>query len=242
MITRKLLFIFQVNRLSPLLVLFTVINFPANVNAQQRPPGKYQAGFWINYQLRKAYGKKVNWVNELQLSFQNTGALYDNGNIRTGIQYEINKHLSVSGFVLFGADNLNQKQFPVWRREIRPFQDIRYLIGNLKKIQLVQLIRLEERFSTIAMDTGKNEQRFAVRFRYRAELRKAFNEKWKAYAGNEVMYQHANNLTKFNQYRAWLGAGFNINPNHELQVHVMQVVVLKAKDPTIFRLIYQQRI
>ena len=197
----------------------------------------YPIGCWLGYSLRKPVGKKLSWNNDLQLRFKNNSAFYDYTLMRTGLQYEVNKNFSFTAGLLYGTDNLNDKTLPVWHNEYRIYQDAKYLIGDIKKVQVAQQFRLEQRWFDMRNISHTKETLFAVRYRYRFDLRKQLSEKWKIGTGNELMYQYSKGKTIYNQDRIWIGAGYNFNPKKELQFNLMQIL-WRAPDQTVLRFSY----
>ena len=198
---------------------------------------EHPAGLWLGYSLRKPVGKKFSWNNDLQLRFKNNSAFYDYTLVRTGLQYEVNKNFNFTVGLLYGTDNLNGKNLPAWSNEYRIWQDVKYLVGDLKKLQFAQQFRLEQRWFDIRNISHTKETLFTVRYRYRFDLRKQLSEKWKLLAGNELMYQTVKGKTGYNQDRIWAGAAYNFNIKKELQFNLMQIL-WKTPDQTVLRVSY----
>jgi hypothetical protein len=202
----------------------------------------YPTGLWLGYTLRKPVAKKLSWNNDIQLRFMNTRAFYDYTLVRTGLQYEANKDFSTTAGILYGQDNYSDKALPVWKNEKRVWEECRYFIGKLTRLQMMLQFRLEERWFAIETQTGNSENEFALRFRHRLDLRRSLSEKWRLVAGDEVMFQSTKKRgANFNQNRTWLGASRIFRNQNELSVQVMQIF-WAAPDATILRINFLQQL
>jgi hypothetical protein len=211
-----------------ILLLLFAFSFQ-NIHAQSEHP----YGVWLGYQLRKLVGNKFSWNNDLQIRFTNVISTYDYTLVRTALQYDINKNFNATAGILYGQDNFNEKNLPVWKNEKRIFQEGRFLAGDLKNVLFQVILKLEERWFDLKRKDNETEKVFALRSRYRVDFRKSIGNNWRLMASNEYMLQNVNGKSGFNQDRIWAGVSRLIGIN-EIQVQLMQII-WKAPDATVLR-------
>lgn len=215
------------------LTLILVLLFTASLSIKAQTDG-HPYGLWLGYTIRTPVGKKISWNSDLQLRFSNGISTYDYTLVRTAMQFEVSKHFNASAGVLYGKDNYSDKNLPVWKNEKRVFQEGRFLAGDFKKVLFQVILKLEERWFDVERKDGGTDNIFALRSRYRVDLRKSIGNNWHLMFSNEYMLQNVNGKTRFNQNRIWIGVSRLFGPN-EIQAQLMQII-WNAPDETVLRI------
>ncbi len=197
---------------------------------------QYSKMLWAGYYNQISLNEKWNINSDIQFRTKNWYQNPSQALIRTGLVYKANQKISLTAglahFRFFITDTKT-------RGEWRPWQEVSYtdLIG---KFQLVQRVRIEERFNQKISGTNTlNEYSYNWRFRYRIDLQYPLyktEEKgiW-VVVGNEIMINAGQNIVYnyFDQNRTYAGINYQANKNITFQIQGMLIWQLLSNGITI---------
>jgi Protein of unknown function (DUF2490) len=170
--------------------------------------------WWPAYYLRYSINKK--WVVNTDLQARNFAKQPTVGllAVRTGAHYYFNNHWSTAiGGAWFHQRQESGAGKKIVSDEVRLWEELKHE-WKLKKWQLINQFRTEQRHWT-------NQQGLAFRFRYRLAADLSIGQKWKALAGNELMWQTSKTRQNWDQYRAWVGGEYAVNAKKQVQLVLM---------------------
>lgn len=198
-----------INRLIiPASVLLVVTSAAAQSNNNKH------VSWWPAYYLKYSINEK--WVINTDIQGRNftkqpvLGLLA----IRTGAHYYFSKQWSSA---VGGAWFYQQQESSAGKKtvsdELRLWEELKHE-WKLNKWQVINQFRTEQRHWT-------NQEGLAFRFRYRLAADLLLGEKWKALAGNELMWQSSKTRQNWDQYRAWAGGEYAFNSKKQAQLVLM---------------------
>lgn len=167
--------------------------------------------WWPAYYLKYSINKRWTLNTDLQArNFANEPVLGLIA-VRTGIHYHFNKQWSAAiGGAWFHQQQLTAVKKKSVTDELRVWEEIKHEV-KLNKWQLINQFRTEQRHWI-------NQEGIAFRFRYKLTAEYLFTDKWKAMAGNELMWQSSKTRENWDQYRAWLGGEYAFRAKSQVQL------------------------
>ena len=204
---------------------------------------------WMGYGSMIRFHKKWSVMNDVQLRTTNWADKWLLYGFRAGLNYDITRSVAVAaGLTLFeGAQYAGEDLF--FKNEWRPWEEISCQV-SLKKINLSQRLRTEQRFLQQVVDNRKTKNyQYIFRVRYRFEWQFPLKEnKIKLLAGNEIFLNpgYLSNSLFFDQNRAFTGLSFKLSSNTNLQGQYLKIFQWRSntsvlEDQNAFRVnIYQQ--
>jgi len=205
-------------------IFFVILFMPSASKAQHNT--EHTNVIWAGYNNTIRFTKNWSLVSDVQLrtkDWADKWLLYD---VRSGLSYNINEKITVTGgLALFRNAQYESKQF-FFKNEWRPWEEISYQL-KLKKINLIQRLRTEQRFLQKVVNNKKTDNyQYIFRLRYRFELQFPLKENTiNLLAGNEVMVNpgYINNTLFFDQNRTSAGINFKLNSNSGLQAQYVKI-------------------
>jgi len=202
-----------------LIVSVFLLLLVAQAKAQTSPSD--HLGWWPAYYLRYAINQKWGLNSDVQLRNFADQPILGLLALRTGLHYNLNKQWSTAiGFAWFHYEFVNDKKRSD-AEELRLWQEVKH-DWKLNKWQIVNRFRTEQRHWT-------NQDGTAFRFRYYLAADYRIANKWKAMAGNELMWQSGKLRKTWDQDRLWLGSEYAINEKNQVQLLFMNWWQFSAK-------------
>lgn len=182
---------------------------------------------WEGYYNTVQLNKNCSLSNDAQIRTRDWTRQWSQILVRSGLNYKINKHISLTGgFAFFKNAQYANKEL-LLKNEWRPWQEFSYQ-AKLHKINFAQRLRTEQRFLQQVVNNEKtNDYQYIFRLRYRLEFQIPFEENKIIFlAGNEVLVnpQYLNNSMFFDQNRTFAGVNFRINSNSSLQFQYLKIL------------------
>lgn len=181
---------------------------------------------WVGYYNTVSINKKWSLLSDAQIRTREWAQHWSQMLVRSGLSYKVNEHVSITGgFAFFkNAQYANKDLF--LKNEYRPWQEFYYRL-KLKKINLTQRLRTEERFQqqVINGQLTKNYQ-YIFRLRYRCEaLFPLKSNKMAFLVANEIMVNpgYINKALFFDQNRTFAGLNVKLKENTALQFQYVKI-------------------
>jgi Protein of unknown function (DUF2490) len=169
---------------------------------------------WPAYYLRIGINEKWKVVNDVQVRNFASEPVVGLIAVRSGINYRINQQWNVTaGGAWFHQQQINNNKQKLISDELRLWEELRNEM-QFNKWQLINQVRTEQRHFS-------NADGWAFRFRYRLEAHYSLDKKWKAIAGNELMWQSSRTSEDWDQNRIWIGAEYAFDKNNQMQLVLM---------------------
>ncbi len=181
------------------------------LNAQSN---NHRLSWWPAYYLKYSINKR--WMVNSDIQFRNFAKEPVLGLIamRSGAHYRINNNWTVGfGTAWFHQRQINDDKSKVITDELRLWEELRHEV-KVNKWQLINQFRTEQRHWI-------KQDGLAYRFRYRIGADYIFNERWKAMAGNELVWQSSKTRKNWDQDRIWIGGEYAFNTNSQVQLMLM---------------------
>lgn len=189
-------------------VLFAVTSAAAQSNNNKH------VSWWPAYYLKYSINKK--WIINTDIQGRNFAKQPVLGllAIRTGAHYYFSKQWSTAvGGAWFHQQQEASGGKKIVSDELRLWEELKHE-WKLNRWQVINQFRTEQRHWT-------NQEGLAFRFRYKLAADLLLGEKWKALAGNELMWQSSKTRENWDQYRAWAGGEYAFNPGKQVQLILM---------------------
>jgi hypothetical protein len=203
---------------------------------------------WTGYYNTLNIGKSFSVVSDAQLRTKQWMQKWSQLLIRSGINYTINDHLSVTGGLAFFKNAQYDNKEIFLKNEWRPWQEFSYQT-KFNRVSFIQRLRTEQRFLQQVINNSKSDSyEYIFRLRYRFDWQFPLQENYKLLLGNEVLINpHFINTTRFfDQNRTFAGIQIKLNTNTNLQLQYLKIFQWRSstsvlEDQNIFRVnIYQQ--
>jgi len=197
--------------ISRLIITIFVLLTVAAVKAQSN---HNRISWWPAYYLKYSFNKKWALNTDMQLRNFAKQPVVGLLALRTGVHYNINNQWSTAGGVAW----FHQRELDAAKKisatdELRLWEELRH-DWKLNKWQLANRLRTEQRHFA-------NQEGIAFRIRYNLAAEYRVAKKWKAMAGNELMWQSSKVRKNWDQDRLWLGGEYAFNAKNQMQLLFM---------------------
>ncbi|MBK6948685.1 MAG: DUF2490 domain-containing protein [Haliscomenobacter sp.] len=176
-------------------------------------------GFWYDMHLRS----QDHWSQ---------GFLFGMG--RVGATYYASPNFKVTAGYAFLNFFPDEGHLFISQPEHRIWQQVQ-ILSRPWKLRVLQQIRLEQRFKQKILDDSHLSDQFAYtnRARYNVILTYPFSSKskWSAVVSNEILINFGKNVVNnaFDQDRVFLGLGYKVAPNANLQAGYLYTIQQSSK-------------
>jgi hypothetical protein len=198
---------------------------------------------WANYQNTLRLNNRWEVLSDAQFRSKEITRSWFLFAFRSGLSYTLNdKYKVAAGFCWFGVPASKSMNFTL-RNEWRPWQDVS-IFGKINRTNIIQRVRLEERFLPIQSANNGTIYEFILRMRYKIDFEKFINHsQWMIRVGDELMVNpgFVGNGRFFDQNRAYAALGYRFS--NQFQCNLMYIKIYQwrnaaetLEDQNVFRI------